>query len=296
MKFRTILRFVYVSTIIILLVYIIGIWKFIDSISLSNEIDDAYKNSTKLSPWKFALKKEHWVFVHFIVPFQFSVFIVIISLSICLIYGWESYEAISAVIGATIVIINKWTSSYFSEWIKESAGDSLVGDILIGTTGVLYSRYIMWMYFPCINELLRKGPHQCSACKQSCNVRCIYKRHRIFFLFLLNFLSGAWCELMAGVVFHYKVFQIPHTINIGFLLYPFCRLLWADIFWYQALPHLRTHKTHNEVDDFIYMITFVFFSVYLSAVFLTALTYPVVFIGVGVSFLLLTAILSRRRL
>lgn len=295
MKFKSILQIVYVSSIIFLLIYAAGMCNFIDHITLSNGLDNKYSNVTV---WKFALKSEHWVFVHFMTPFLFAVFSGSLSTSICIIYGWESFEAALAIIISTVVIVSKSFTSYFSDWLTESIGDSLIGDPFMGIIGILFAMYLMTTYFPEVKRVLTKGHHTCDMCRDTYRVECIIKNHITFFLFLLNFVTGSWCEILAGVVFHYKLpNQQPqeYIICIGFLLYPFCRLLWFDILWYQLIPHIKNEDTLNEIGDFIYTITFIFISVYMSALFLTTLTYPVVFVGVGVTFFMLKLILSRRK-
>lgn len=295
MTFRKMLIGIYISVLLILIIYSAAVWSKVSTISLSIKLSDSYNGIPLLVPIKFVLKQEHWVFVHFFVPFTFAIFCSSFFKAISIIFAWESFEAICATIGSLIVISSRWTSSFFSEWIRESIGDSLIGDIAIGLVGILFGRYFMCNYFPCLNELLKIG-HVCrisnlKAVNKGCNCR-FFKRHKILLLFLLYFVSGAWAEVVAGLVFHYNSSN-GIGLPIGYLMYPFIRLLWLEIFWNHVERHLVTRKTSHEIEGFVIMITFVFIWVYLSSFFLLTISYPVVFFGIGTCFLALIFLLNK---
>lgn len=409
MKFRQLLIFVYIAVIVILTGYTCVMLNFTETISMSmNNTDPKYLNHTSLKPWEFTLKEEHWVFVHFFIPFTVSIFSVSVFKSLCMIYGWETFEAICATLGSTIVISNKWSSSFFSSWIKESIGDSLIGDISIGITGILFGRYIMYHFFPKINESLKAGggntgddgtatngsdssdgsmlvmsniakayvtgggddnsydlenntstssttitdtnttgnsttilrmlPEKKMMMMNNKNqvfqqgdgdctvtsgggsssswvstgrseaiqsIHVVYEKHRILFLFLFYFISGSWIEILGGVVFYYKA---TPTVGfpIGFIFYPFLKLLWTELFLFHISRYVITDitpvtnlqggttlVTRRDFNNFADMITFVFMWVYLSTLFLSTISYPVVFVGVGTCFITLLCILKK---
>ena len=247
---------------------------YIKSVSLNGQ--PLVINQLNLQPWKFLLKNEHWVFVHFLLPFLTYIFSESILFSIVIFYLNETIEASLAQVDHVYVILyNNSTQSYFTRWINESLMDSLLGDPTNGIIGILFGYYIMRMYFKDVKMVI------------------IMYRKRMFLSFAIFFIASILPHITAGINIEYLVDDIRYYYPIGFIYYPFAMLIVFELLWLLIIPILSRELSDERIMDFILMIIFVFLCMYISTCSLKLPTYFCVWFGVFVTFSLLNLIFEK---
>lgn len=301
---RCILICVSIISIILITIHACVMIKFTTDISLHMPSRIILTNKTK--EWDFLLKNEHWVFTHFHNPSQVYMFIPSFFISIFIIYTWETLEAIVITLILNNISIYGGNLEAVAGWMNESIADSLIGDTLIGTIGILYSAFFMTTHFPNIKR----------------NVLYSLKTDRnILYSFLLYLILTAALDLLSGLTLHMNttlITQQMHNDNVGlniihiaqgndnstvinnptsmylyplgYLLYPFIKLISFELIWITIMPKIITKETRHEIPRFIIWFIVSFLWVYISSIFLLTPTYFSLFIGIGTCFLFLNFI------
>ncbi len=194
---------------------------------ISFEVEDRHILPDNMKVWGFIMKHENWVFVHLITPFFVYVYITqSVPWAIIVAVVWEMTEAIGVIMGFSMgkALGVGENSSFFVNWLSESAGDSWWGDLPQGTIGILIGAYLLRRYFPDILLHLRMRKH--------------YGNQII--LVICYFLLTAALDLVGLITVEMGVALpgVGHSMPIGYMVQILGLLGVFKLYWY-----LNDHRT-----------------------------------------------------
>lgn len=234
---------------------------------------------------KFMYSNEHWVLVHYISMFYISTLAPSMLTAVAIMYMWESFEVIASITTHIAYYNSGSTYPTFSVWISESAGDSLIGDIMVGFMGILFAIWLSHMKHSKFRMIvLNEFNHSCQLCAKHFMFKCFFKRYRILFTYLLFYALGFWIEVIGGITiitgFNNEI------IPIGFFMYPFIKILWISIYW-KYLNTSFNGKYNNTIARTELYVNIHFIIAYVSCVSLKVPSFPCILIGAPLSILLI---------
>lgn len=213
---------------------------------LDFQIEDRHILPNNLAMWGYLMKHESWIFVHLVKPFFIYVYATqSIPWSIVILIIHEMFEALCVIMGFSMgPVFGATNTNFFSNWWKESTGDTLWGDIPQGTIGILIAAYLLNRYFPDILVHLRER-----------------KKWKNQFIFLIaNFII--LCAMDAVGLVSIKLPQplpgIGPTIPIGYMFQILGFMIVFKIYWWFndhrtlcCIPEERLKLFHSHLIVFL---------------------------------------------
>ena len=97
----------------------------------------SYSSTTELNYSAFFFEQGAWPIVHILIPFQCHLLLQNAKVTVLIICLWETFENFwPAVCNGTYCIVK-------NEWPAETTGNSVVGDVLQGLTGLLLAKLLL---------------------------------------------------------------------------------------------------------------------------------------------------------
>lgn len=243
-------------------------------IECTNELN---KTNITLSGDNFLMARENWPFVHLFLPFLTDLLITKNWLATWFVITiWEVFELLAYVF-LTFVMSGTGSGNTLVSWFRESNMDSLVGDLIMGTLGILLSIQIR-------KTLSTQNKHVFSLSGR-------FKTIILWITFALsNLLSAVLIKLDAAILIpgFLSATGNKHLIGVfplGHCLFFPVGLIVLHLLWYtenDIASYLTSDDTDgfplttmkNDVNDKYYWIFMFYSTAWTSTFFFIWLTYP----------------------